>query len=601
MSAIPEATPDTPCRRFRDYALTHGTQPALARKVRGIWQRITWRDYYDRARATGLALRSMGVQPGETIAILADNHPEWLYVDWGARCMGIITVGIYPTATPQYCQSVLNDSGAKVVVVENDVQLDKIVRVREACPGLNKIVIIDASGLWDIDDAQIIRFEQLMEQGEDAAATGASSFDTAIEAAQSEKVALLAYTTGTTGIPKGVRISNANLLFQMERAPSWLPLPAQSRSLSISPLAHINERLLAAFFPLALGHIVHFPEKTGTLAQDIKEVLPQLVFAPPRFWEDLHARSEIEISEAIGIGQWAYREAISTGERLANEIEVSPLLRWKHALLHSLVLINIKRRMGLSNVRHALVGAAPAPSNLLRWFASLEIPLREVYGMTEASGFCCADQLGESIPGSVGRPLSDIAIEISESGEVLLKGGNLFTGYWQQDSSTSGIDDNGWLHTGDVGSLGPDGRLTITDRLKSLMVANGGQKIAPAKIESILRTSPYIADAVTIADGRPYVTTLLLLDRESVIAFAERRLAPYTDFASLTRSEFVQQLVKEEVAKANARLSLGEQIKSFGIIPEEISAGNEALAPSMRLKRFVVEEKYCELIEAMYQ
>jgi long-chain acyl-CoA synthetase len=595
---------DTPAKVFRARAREWADRPALRHKRRGLWQSLTWADYYARARALGLALADVGLGQGETVSVLAENRPEWLFVDMGAQAMGMVGNGVYPTSSPEQLRHILTDSRTRILVVENQEQLDKALTIREACPDLRRVLVMDTEGLRDLDDPGVGFLDDLIAHGEALATTRAADFEARIDAGGPDDLAFLVYTSGTTGSPKGAMIQNRNVVFQMTKAPEYLNVGPGDKSLSFLPLCHIAERMASVFNPLAVGLTVHFPENTGTVPTDLREVAPHVVFAPPRFWEKMHSQVELFLRDAIGPARWAYGQA-QAAMRPVVDARLAGLPPPGRSLagraLDTVALRNIRVFLGLQNCRTALTGAAPVPPELIRWFLMIGIELREAFGMTETTGFCTATPPGGIKLGWAGKRAEGTEISIGAQGEVLVRGPNVFAGYFGQPEKTAEtIDAEGWLHTGDVGEIDDDGYLAIRDRLKDILITSGGKNVTPSQIENVLKFSPYIADVVVVGEGRNYLTALVMIDHDHVARFAQDRAIPYTDFASLTRAPEVRDLIAAEIAIANPKLSRVEQVKEFRILDQLLTAEDEELTPTMKLKRKVIAQKYAGLIDSMY-
>ena len=538
---------DTAAQLFRARAIAWGETPALRWKARGIWHSASWRDYYESARAIGLALADAGVARGEVVTVLSENRPEWLYADLGAQCMGMTGNGIYPTASAEQVRYLLENSQTRVVMVEDDEQLDKVLQARARCPLLRAIVVMDTAGLRGLSDPMVTDFAALLVRGRRLALADSAQFEAAIDAGRPDDIAFLVYTSGTTGPPKGAMIAQKNLIFQLGTVRQYLTVQRGDKTLSFLPLCHIAERMATTFNQLALGTIVHFPENAGTVANDMREVRPHMVFA-----------------------------------RLA--------------------FSNLRDYLGLSEVKNAITGAAPVPPDLLKWYLAIGIDLIEGFGMTETTGFVCATPPSRLKLGYAGKSAPGVEVRLGANDEILVRGGNVFAGYWGlPDETARAIDNDGWLHTGDCGEIDADGYLAIRDRIKDIIITSGGKNITPSGIENQLKFSPYIADAVVIGEARNYLTCLVMIDQESVARYAQEAQVPFTDFASLTQADEVVRLIGAEIETVNARLARVEQIKAFRILALLLSAEDEELTPTMKLKRRVVAAKYGALIESMYR
>ena len=596
---------DTPARLFRARATEWADRPALRHKRRGLWQSLSWAEYYARARALGLALAERGLTRGDTVSVLAENRPEGLILDMGAQAMGLVGNGVYPTSSPDQLRHILTDSRTRLLVVENQEQLDKALSIRDTCPDLAHIIVIDREGLRGLSEPGVSFFDEVMAQGEALAETRAGAFEAAIDAGRPDDLAFLVYTSGTTGAPKGAMILNRNVVFQMSRAPDYLDVQPGDKALSFLPLCHIAERMASVFNPLAVGLVVHFPENSGTVAGDMREVAPHVVFAPPRFWEKMHSQIELFLRDAIAPARWAYARAqagAAPGVAARLNGQPPPPTNLSARLFDRLALRNIRVFLGLQNCRTALTGAAPVPPELIRWFLSIGIELREAFGMTETTGFCTATPPGGIRLGWAGKRAEGTEIAIGDAGEILVRGPSVFAGYFGDPAKTAGtIDADGWLYTGDCGEIDAAGYLAIRDRIKDILITSGGKNITPSQIENQLKFSPYIADVVVVGEGRNYLTALVMIDHDHVARFAQDRAIPYTDFASLTRASEVYALISDEIATANPKLARVEQIKDFRILDQLLTAEDEELTPTMKLKRKVIAQKYASLIDSMYR
>ena len=603
-AAISYLGEDTPAKVFRQRCRTWADQPALRHKQRGLWQSTTWAQYFARARATGLAMQALGLERGQVVCVLAENRPEWLYVDMGAQCMGLVGNGVYPTSSAGQLQHILMDSGSRLLFVENQEQLDKALEIRTQCPQLQRIVVMDREGLRGFSDPDVEFFDEFLARGHALAETRQALFDASIDNTQAEDLAFLVYTSGTTGAPKGAMTLNRNLVFQLSLATEYLDIQPGDKSVSFLPLCHIAERMSSVYNPLALGLVVHFPENSGTVFNDMREVAPHLVFAPPRFWEKMYSQIDLFMRDAIAPARWTYHTTRAMGAarveaQLQGHATSPPSLLLK--IMQWLAMRNVRIFLGLQNVKSALTGAAPVPPDLIRWYLGCGIELREAFGMTETTGFCTATPKGAIRLGWAGIKAPGTELRIGKDNEVLVRGPNVFGGYWNMpDKTRETLDDEGWLHTGDCGEINAEGYLAIRDRIKDILITSGGKNITPSHIESLLKFSPYITDAVVIGDGRKYLTCLVMIDQEHVARHAQEHQVPYTDFGSLTRAPEVVALIHSEIERINPQLARVEQIKSFKIISELLTAEDEELTPTMKLKRKVIATKYAALIDSMY-
>jgi long-chain acyl-CoA synthetase len=595
---------DTLSKLFRHVVAERGDRVAMREKHLGIWRAISWREYGERARRVGLGLVALGLEPRDVVSIIADNCPEWLWTDLGTLSVGAVTNGIYTTDSPRQVEYIVNDSRTRFLFVENEEQLDKILEVRTRCPGLVTIIVYDEEGLRGFSDPQVMPFETLLEVGARYDREHPGAFDRMVEIAQPDDLAILVYTSGTTGPPKGAMLSHRNILFQLDYADFITELREGDQQLSFLPLCHIAERTFTVFNPLRTGATVNFAESVDTVPENIREVAPALFFAVPRIWEKFYSAVVLRMREATPLGKLAYRWAIGVGMRMAERrIAGQPPgagLRLLHRAAHFLVLDNIRRSIGLHRARGAATGAAPIAPELIKWYLALGIDMREVYGQTENCGLATAMPAGRIKLGTVGVARPGTEVRISPDGEILLRGPHVFLGYLNQPGKTAETVVDGWLHTGDVGRMDADGFVTITDRMKDIIITAGGKNITPSEIENLLKFSPYIGDAVVIGDKRKFLSCLVMIDHETVAQFAQERNVPFTNFASLCRAREVQDLIWGEIERVNRQLARVETIKTFRLIEQLLTPEDEELTPTMKLRRAFVNVKYKGLIDDMY-
>jgi long-chain acyl-CoA synthetase len=596
---------DTLPTLFRHVVRERGDRVAMREKDLGIWRAITWREYGTRARHTGLGLVALGLRPGDVVSVIAENRPEWLYTDLGTMSAGGVTNGIYTTDSPRQVEYIVNDSGSRFFFAEDEEQLDKILEVRKQCPQIVKIVVYDMDGLHGFQDEQVMPFAELLELGERYEREHPGAWDALVETARPDDLAILVYTSGTTGPPKGAMLSHRNILFQLGYA-DFLAEPREGdQQLSFLPLSHVAERTFTVFYPLRTGATVNFAESIDTVPENIREVAPAVFFAVPRIWEKFYSGVALRMREATWLGRLAYRWAIGAGMRMA-EARVAgrpPSARERicYRIADFLVLDNVKRSLGLHRARGAATGAAPIAPDLIKWYMALGIDMREVYGQTENCGLATAMPGHRIKLGTVGVARPDTEVRLSGAGEILLKGPHVFLGYYKSPVKTAETVVEGWLHTGDVGEIDGDGFLRITDRMKDIIITAGGKNVTPSEIENQLKFSPFISDAVVIGDQRKFLSCLVMIDPETVSQFAQERSIPFTDFASLCRAKEVQDLIWEEIERVNKQLARVETIKTFRLIEQILTPEDEELTPTMKLKRSFVNRKYKDVIDGMYE
>lgn len=590
---------------WADRCAKYGDRVCHREKQLGIWQAYSWRDYYDNARKIGRALMALGVKRGEPVLILAEDRREWLYIDLAAASIGAIPSGVYTTDSAKQLAYLVNDSGASVLFVENDEQLDKFLEARSEMPGLSKVVVLDRDGLAAFSDPQVMFLDEVYALGREEEKRDPGRFEEALKQVRPEDPRMLIYTSGTTGPSKGAIISHRNVIFQLG---SWEQVYDYEESddlLCFLPLCHALERLVSVENPIAQGSTVNFAESPETVFDNLQEVSPQSFAGVPRIWEKIFSRVTIMRSDAGWFSGKVFDWAVRTGEACAAAQEAGrapgPWLRLQHLAAETLVLGNLRRMIGLARVRQCTTGAAPISPELIRWFKAIGVPLVEGWGLTECSGVGTSNSVQDNRIGTVGRPIPGVELRLSEEGEIQLGGPTIFGGYWNKPEKTAEtLTEDGWLRTGDVGRIGNDGALTITGRIKDIIITAGGKNITPAEIESRLKFSPYISDAVVIGDSRKYLTCLIMIDQENVEKFAQDHQIPFSDYGSLTRAQQVRDLIGTVVAETNAEFAQVEQIKDFRLIDILLTPEDEELTPTMKLKRSFVNERHAQLIESMY-
>ncbi len=595
---------DTLPRLFRHVVGQRGDAVAMREKDLGVWRSVTWRQYGERARRVGLGLVALGLRPRDVVSIIAENGPEWLYTDLGTMSVGGVTNGIYTTDSPRQVEYIVNDSGTRFFFAGDEEQLDKILEGRARCPGLVKIVVFDVEGLHGFADAQVMSFDALLELGARYEREHPGAWDSLVEIAKPEDLAILVYTSGTTGPPKGAMLSHRNIIFQLGFTDYLTEPRAGDQQLSFLPLSHVAERSFTIFYPLSTGSTVNFAESIDTVPDNLREVAPAVFFAVPRIWEKFYSGVALRMREATRAGRLAYRWAIGVGMRVA-ECRIqgrrpSLGLRLLYRLADLVALDNVKRSMGLHRARGAATGAAPIAPELIKWYMALGIDMREVYGQTENCGLATAMPADRIKLGTVGVARPDTEVRLSTQGEILLKGPHVFLGYYKNPERTAQTIVDGWLHTGDVGRMDEEGFVTITDRMKDIIITAGGKNVTPSEIENQLKFSPFISDAVIIGDQRKFLSCLVMIDHETVAQFAQEKNVPFTNFASLCRAKEVQDLIWGEIERVNKQFARVETIKKFRLIEQLLTPEDEELTPTMKLKRTFVNRKYKDVIDGMY-
>ncbi len=595
----------TICELFQSRCAELGNRTAHREKDLGIWKSYSWTDYWQHAKWIGLALRKLGMERGDVVSILSEDRKEWAWFDMGIQGAGGIASGVYTTDSASQLQYLIDNSGSRFLVVEDEEHLDKFLEIESEVPNLLKVIILEDEGLHDLNHPRCMMIDELYALGKQAEAENPGWFEEEIALAKPQDTALLVYTSGTTGQPKGAMLSHENILAAMESGARSLPVFASDEQLCFLPLCHILERDVSVYFPLAARCTVNFAESPETVFANLQEVSPTTFTAVPRVWEKIYAQVQILSQDATPLGRLAFGLALKAGFARAGYLNAGKpvpvgVAAWYWVWDH-LVLKNLRRMLGMDRMRRGGTGAAPISTDLLRWYWAIGVPLVEGFGMTETAGLACLNTTDDNRIGTIGRAVAGNDIRISEDGEIQLKGMNIFQGYWRNNAKTADtFTSDGWLRTGDMGFIDDEGYVTITGRLKDIIITAGGKNITPIEIESRLKFSHYISDAVVIGDRRKYLTALIMIDQENVEKLAQDRKIPFSDFASLCAASDVKDLIAAEVDAVNAEFARVEQIKDFRLIDVLLTAEDDELTATMKLKRGLVEKKHGHLIEDMY-
>ncbi len=596
---------DTIVSLFQKRCADLGSRTAHREKDFGIWKTYSWADYWQHAKWIGMGLRKLGLQRGEVVSILSEDRKEWVYSDLGIQCVGGIASGVYTTDSASQLAYLINDSDSRFLILENEEQLDKFLQIEAEVPGLLNVIILEDEGLHDLEHHRCIMIDDLYEIGRQAEQDEPGVFETEIELARPEDTALLIYTSGTTGKPKGGMLCHENVMAGIEAGAHRLPTYDTDEQLCFLPLCHILERNVSIYFPLAAKSTVNFAESPETVFANLQEVSPATFVAVPRVWEKIYSQVLILTQEATPTGRIAFGLAIKAGmERAEYLLANKPVpagVAAKFWFWDQLVLRNLRRMLGMDKMRRGGSGAAPISPELLKWYWSIGVPLLEGWGMTETAGLGSINTMEENKVGTIGKAVPGYDIRIADDGEIQTKGLNNFQGYWRNNEKTAEtFTADGWLRTGDVGRMDNEGYLTITGRLKDIIITAGGKNITPAEIESRLKFSHFISDAVIIGDRRKYLTALIMIDQENVEKYAQDNKIPFSNFASLCAAQEVKDLIAKEVNAVNKEFARVEQIKDFRLIDVLLTAEDEELTATMKLKRSYVEKAHAHLIDDMY-
>ena len=591
---------------FWNAVARRGDRVFMRQKDLGIWRSWSWNQTGQAVREIGHGLLALGFAAGECASILSNTVVEWVLADVAVLSCGGVSSGIYPTDAASQVHFLCADSATTVLFVEDDEQLDKALEVRAGLPKLRHIVVFDMEGLSGLDDPMVIGLDALRALGREHLAQLPAALQERVAQVRPGDVAMLVYTSGTTGKPKGAMHSHAGIVYTTRGYNQLAAQDEHDERICFLPLCHIAERLGGEYHSIYTGAKLNFVENPETVPENVREIAPTLFLAVPRVWEKFYSGVMIALKEASRLQQVVYAWGIGVGSRIADRVlagqPVGLGLKAQFMLARWLALDNVRKLIGIHRARFLLTGAAPISPDLVRWYLALGLPMLEVWGMTETCGASTYTPTQGIRPGMIGQacPYNEVRVDAA-TGEIQVRGPNVFLGYLNLPEKTrETFTEDGWLRTGDVGLMDADGYVKITDRMKDIIITAGGKNITPSELENELKFSPYITDAVVIGDARPYLTAIVMIDLDNVEKFAQDHDVPFSNYASLTHAAEVQELIQAEIDRVNKRFARVEQIKKFWLLDTQLSAEDEELTPTMKLKRKLVQQKYAARIEAMY-
>ncbi len=591
--------------RLADHAARTPDRVALRHKQRGRWHEITWRSYRDHVAAAAHGLHALGVGPGDAVAILSDNRPEWLYADLAAQALGARAVGLYQTLPAADVACLLAHAEVKVLVCEDQEQVDKAVEITGDTPTVAHVLCIEPRGTRSYGDPRLRPWAAWHDAGHAAHAADPAWFASRLRALDPAEPTMVVYTSGTTGPPKGALLSARNALAVVGPLVEAFGAGPDDQILSYLPLCHVAEKTYSQYLPLTAGCTVHFGESVATVQRDLREVSPTIFLGVPRIWEKMHASVTLRLGNASGVARRLFDLLRRRLARYRDPDRDAPLTGWARleALAADVLVFRaIQEHLGLRRCRLPASGAAPVAPELLRWFHAIGVPIREAYGMTECAGATHANLPGRNRLGTVGSTLPPLQTAIADDGEVLVRGPAVFEGYLKDpDATRASIDPDGWYHTGDLGETDEEGYLRITGRKKEILITAGGKNLSPEKIENALKLSPYIKEAVAVGDGQPYVGALVQIDADAVGDWATRRDLAYTDLEDLTQRAEVVALIEREVRASDEHLARVEQVRRVWLLPRELLEDEGELTPTQKVRRKVIAERWRTLVEDLYR
>ncbi len=599
----------TPLLRVKELGERFPNSVALRNKEFGIWNEISYSEFWNRCTYVASALINFGVNKADKVAVHSENRPEWFISDLGIQAAGAVTVGLYPTNPKSEVEYLLGHSETVIVFAEDQEQVDKALAVLENLPFLKKIVYFDDKGMYKYDSDYLISFEEFLNIGKESLNSNLEQILHTIEHIDDDDLALLVYTSGTTGPPKGSMITHGNLRWVSGNLVTTVFVESVTTKnpqfLSYLPLCHIFARLTDLLIGTQLIATINFSESTDTVQSDLVEIQPDFFPAVPRIWERMYSASLVKMRDATFFKKALFNFSlklgnIATNRRLSKSFDDVPS---KILLFIANVLSfrSLKKKLGLSKISIAISGAAPISPEVLKFFMALGVPIFEAYGMTENCAYVTSNDFESIELGTVGRPHENCEIKIAEDGEILTRHGGTFKGYFKDEESTMEvIDKEGWLHTGDVGEITEQGSLIITDRKKDIIITSGGKNVSPSEIENKIKASPFIKDALVVGDKKKFLSCLVAIEFDTVSNWALRKKIPFTTYRDLTEKAEVRDLVSKEITRANEETSTLE-VRKFELIPKELDHEDGELTATQKIKRNVIIEQFSELVESMYK
>ncbi len=603
----------SPATRIRDHAATMPDAVALRDKYLGVWREWTWASYWEHVQVAGHAYLSLGVEPGDRVAIHSENRPEWLVADMGALAVRAASVGIYPTNPVAEVGYLLRDSGARVIVVEDQEQLDKTLAVIDELPDLSYVVHLEPRGIRHrYTHDKLLSWADFLERGRQHRAEHPDALAEVLAGQRDDDLATLIYTSGTTGPPKGAILTVANVEFAIKvliREGAFTDPPPGPRDLTLSylPLSHVAERIFTTWFNAAAGTQVNFAESIETVPANLREVQPTILFGVPRIWEKLLAGIETRLTGATWFKRRNARFWLAVADRIGRDLVVNEgahtaRTRLMYGVGWVFFYRALQERLGMRRVRYASSGAAPIAPDVLRFFMGIGVPMHEVYGMTENTAVATGNRPGRVKLGTVGEAHPGVEVRVDEAtGEILTRHAGVFAGYWGKPEATAEVlGEDGWLRTGDVGEWVDGSHLKITDRMKDIIITAGGKNISPSAIENELKASPYVREAIVVGDGRKYLAALIGIELETVGEWAQAQRIGFSTYRDLSEKEEVLELVAGVVREVNTQLAQVEQIKEFRLLGKELDHEDGELTATQKVKRSAIATRFSDTVEGMY-
>jgi len=588
-------------RLLVDNAGRFGSRTALREKEWGIWQTYSWQEYLDITAEFAAGLKELGLGKGDVIVLIGDNRPEWLWAEIAIQSLGGMALGVYQDVQASEIEYVFELTGCRLVIAEDQEQVDKMLSLRDKVSHLEYIVYHDSKGLIKYQDSGLLYFDKVRELGR----PNRNLFESWVDQVSEEDTCLIATTSGTTGRPKLAMLSHKNLLSMARNLGQVDPKNQYDEFVSFLPLAWMGEQMMAVASSLLFGFCVNFPEEQETVQGDIREIGPHIIFSPPRVWENLAAKIQVRIMETTRLKRLIYNRCMAIGIRMAEcrlgRKPAGTMLGGLYRLSQFLLFSSLRDRLGFSRVRSATTGGAALGPDTFKFFHAMGVNLKQIYGQTEISGISCIHRDGHIDFDTVGEPIPETEIKISDAGEILSRSAAVFQGYFKDEQATrETLTEDGWLLSGDAGFFKDNGQLVVIDRLKDVMELSGGTRFSPQFMENKLKFSPYIREAVVVGRDRQYIAAIICIDEEIVGRWSESKLLTYTTYQDLASKKEVYDLVGDEIRKINDTLPENTRIRRFALLFKELDADDGELTRTRKIRRKVVGERYAKLVESLY-
>lgn len=587
-----------------------GAELALREKDRGLWRRFTWQDYFEAARLTAIGFHALGLRPGDRVAVAGDDSPQWLFSDLGAQMAGGACLGIYPTNPWPELQYIVGHSRAKIIVCGDQEQTDKVLEARRndgGLPDLAHIVCVDMKGMRQYREPGLMSFDDLLALGREKEAELGPVIDAQLAAGKPDDVAIIVYTSGTTGMPKGAMLTHRNMLHSASQVVDIHGLSRETYSvLCYLPLCHVAERSFSTVMQLVTGCTVSFAESVDTVVINLREIAPKGFLGVPRIWEKMQQSVLYRVKDTTPFQRRIYEACMRRGRpiaerRLANGGRFASMGdRLMFGLLSLICFRSLRTFLGINRVRAGFCGGATVSPEVLLFFWILGVPVYQIYGMTESAGVSHTQRPGATTLGRSGPLIAEVEQKTAPDGELLLRGPSIFKGYLFDEAATARVFTDGWLHTGDIVEIEASGEAHVLDRKKDILITSGGKNITPSLIENALKDSPYIREAILLGDGRNFLSALIQIDPETTGKWAREQDIQYTTYRTLAQNEKVRELIAGEVKRVNDRFARVENVRKFMILSKELDHDDGELTATMKVRRRIIEEKFRPEIQSIY-